>query len=88
MIKQGNNHIERDGNGMPIAILNYEDFRILFMNTKKLLRHLSIIMFLLFVGVFAQATQVSAKNVKNYSELCAAAKDKDVTTITVTQKIY
>ena len=58
------------------------------MNTKKLLRHLSIIMFLLFVGVFAQATQVSAKNVKNYSELCAAAKDKDVTTITVTQKIY
>lgn len=27
MIKQGNNHIERDGNGMPITILNYEDFR-------------------------------------------------------------
>lgn len=95
---------------MPIAILNYEDFRggrlkgfhpqaslwvstyidgrrILFMNTKKLLRHLSIIMFLLFVGVFAQATQVSAKNVKNYSELCAAAKNKDVTTITVTGSI-
>lgn len=23
MIKQGDNHIERDGNGMPIAILNY-----------------------------------------------------------------
>ena len=57
------------------------------MNTKRLLRHLSIIMFLLFVGVFAQATQVSAKNVKNYSELCAAAKNKDVTTITVTGSI-